>query len=80
MNILYLVIKKNKDDREVSEIVAVCSEYKIALSHLNICRKSSVKRGNDMEYEIINLRLRDVDKLTGAANYLRNKFKEGLND
>lgn len=78
MNILYLVIEKSKDDREISNIVAVCSEYKIARGHLNVYRKGSVKSGNDFEYEIIGLSFDDVDKLTGAVKYLKNKIKEKL--
>lgn len=78
MNILYIVTEKNKDDREISNIVAVCSEYKIAHSHLNVYRKGSVKNGNDFEYEIIGLSLDDVDKLTGAVKYLKNKIKGEL--
>lgn len=80
MNNIYLVIDKNKDNREISNIVAICSEYKIAHSHLNVYRKGSIKSGNNFEYEIIGLSLGDVDKLTGAVKYLKNKIKEKIND
>lgn len=82
MNILYLVIEKSKnvDDREVIKIVGVCTQYSIARSRLNIYWKGSVKSGNDFEYEIIGLSLDDVDKLTGAVKYLKNKIKEKINE
>lgn len=80
MNILYLVIEKKKDDREVSNIVAVCSQYNMACGHLNVCRKGSVKKGDNFEYEIIGLSLDDVDKLTRAVNYLKNKIREKINE
>lgn len=82
MNILYLVIEKSKnvDDREVIKIVGVCTQYSIARSRLNIYWEGSVKSGNDFEYEIIGLSLDDVDKLTGAVKYLKNKIKEKINE
>lgn len=80
MNILYIVIEKNKDNREISNIVAICSEYKIAHSHLNVYRKGSIKSGNNFEYEIIGLSLDDVDKLTSAVKYLKNQIKERINE
>lgn len=80
MNIIYIVIDKNKDNREVSNIVAVCSEYDIAYEHLIDCRESVFRYENHKEYEIICLSLHHVDKLIGAVNYLKNKIKENINE
>ena len=77
MNILYLVIEKNIDDREVSNIVAVYSQYDTAYKHL-INYRSFAKGGDTFEYEIIGLSLDDVDKPTGAVKYLKNKIKGEL--
>ena len=79
MKQLYIVIERN-NGKGFSPIVAVCSELSIALKRWRIYTEGSVKHGSNLRYEIVGLSLEDVDKLTEAVKYLKNKIKEVVND
>ena len=78
MKQLYIVIEKD-DSKSFSPIIAVCSELSIAYKHWCTYTEGSAKKSN-LRYEIVGLTLEDVDKLVGAANYLKNKIKENRNE
>ena len=79
MKQLYIVIEKD-ESKSFSPIIAVCSELSIAYKHWCTYTEGSVKKEGNLRYEIIGLTLEDVDKLVGAANYLKNKIKENINE
>ena len=78
MKQLYIVIEKD-ESKSFSPIIAVCSELSIAYKHWCTYTEGSTKKGN-FRYEIVGLTLEDVDNLTGAVNYLKNKIKENMNE
>ena len=78
MKQLYIVIEKD-ESKSFSPIIAVCSELSIAYKHWCTYTEGSTEKGN-LRYEIVGLTLEDVDKLVGAANYLKNKIKENINE
>ena len=78
MKQLYIVIEKD-ESKSFSPIIAVCSELSIAYKHWCTYTEGSVKKSN-LRCEIVGLTLEDVDKLVGAANYLKNKIKENIDE
>ena len=79
MKQLYIVIEKD-ESKSFSPIIAVCSELSIAYKHWCTYTEGSVEKEGNFRYEIVGLTLEDVDKLVGAANYLKNKIKENINE
>ena len=78
MKQLYIVIEKD-ESKSFSPIIAVCSELSIAYKHWCTYTEGSTKKSK-LRYEIVGLTLGDVDKLVGAANYLKNKIKENIDE
>lgn len=72
MKQLYIVIEKD-DSKSFSPIIAVCSKLSIAYKHWCTYTEGSDKEKGNFRYEIVGLTLEDVDKLTGAVNYLKKK-------
>ena len=72
MKQLYIVIEKD-DSKSFSPIIAVCSKLSIAYKHWCTYTRGSDKERGNFRYEIVGLTLEDVDKLTGAVNYLKKK-------
>ena len=72
MKQLYIVIEKD-DSKSFSPIIAVCSKLSIAYKHWCTYTGGSDKEKGNFRYEIVGLTLEDVDKLTGAVNYLKKE-------